>query len=424
MEVKYEKQVVDGLQDLLVNTLNIPTDIAIYVKLIILLSAVFIGYKIIDHYIKKGIDNWLHKLAKRTASKFDDFLIQNRGTYYGGKLITVYLVYYLLPDILSDFPTFSDFILKALIAILGIMFILFIQAILRSVVMVLRSKPNMKDKPVDSIFQAVNIANYLVCGLITFSLVFNRPISGLLTTIGAASAVLGFIFKESISGFVSSIVLSTTDLVRVGDWITVPNSQADGNVLEVGITTVKIQNFDNTIVSVPTGQLLTGTFKNWRGMSESGGRRIKRAILIKANSIKFLTNQEVEDLKKIQFLSNYIDTQVKDIDDYNAKNNIDKNASIINGRNLTNFGLFRKYITEYIDHHPAVSKDLTLMVRQLDPTAHGVPLEIYCFSKDKVWTNYEYIMADIFDHTLAAVNTFGLEVYEHPSSIDVQNLKQ
>ncbi|MFC2110734.1 mechanosensitive ion channel family protein, partial [Bacteroidota bacterium] len=236
-----------------------------------------------------------------------------------------------------------------------------------------------------------------------------------ITTIGAASAVIILVFKDTILGFVASIQVSINDMVRIGDWITFEKYGADGDVIEINLSTVKVQNFDKTITTIPTYALISDSFKNWRGMEDSGGRRIKRSLNIKLESIGYLTKEEVNSLKKINMISSYLETRQADIDAYNIKNNFDKEL-LLNGRNLTNIGVFRKYIETYIENHSAIHKEMTIMVRQLAPTTQGIPLEIYAFSSDKRWKNYEYIMADIFDHIIAAVPYFKLEIFELPTN--------
>ena len=219
------------------------------------------------------------------------------------------------------------------------------------------------------------------------------------------------IFKDTILGFVASIQIAINDTLRIGDWITMEKYGADGDVIEINLSTVQVQNFDMTITSIPTYALISDSFKNWRGMTSSGGRRIKRSILIKAKSIHYLSDESVEKLKSIQIISSYLEQRKKDIDSFNTTHHIDKSL-LINGRNLTNLGVFRKYMQTYIENHSGINKDMFIMVRQLAPTAQGLPLEIYAFSSDKRWENYEYIMSDIFDHALASVPYFELEVFE------------
>ena len=225
------------------------------------------------------------------------------------------------------------------------------------------------------------------------------------------SAIIILVFRDTILGFVSSIQITVNDTVRIGDWITMKGSDADGTVIEVNLSTVKVQNFDNTITTIPTYKLVSDSFINWRGMEESKGRRIKRSLLIKPSSVKFLENDDIEKLKRVNLISEYVGSRVAEINEYNKKNGIDK-SMLLNGRNLTNLGVFRIYVEEYLKAHPMTNEDLTLMCRQLEPTSQGIPIQIYTFSKDKEWTKYEGLTSDIFDHLLSSVKYFDLECFE------------
>jgi miniconductance mechanosensitive channel len=246
---------------------------------------------------------------------------------------------------------------------------------------------------------------------VIISKIFDINQKDLLTILGAISALIILIFRDTILGFVASVQVAINDMVRIGDWVTMEKFGVDGDVIEINLATVKVRNFDNTTTTIPTYSLISDSFQNWRGMIDSDGRRIKRHILLKASSIRFLEESELINLKKIQLISNYIDKRKSEIDKFNSSNSIDKSIAI-NGRNLTNLGLFRKYITEYLHNHPGLNKDLIMVCRQLQSTAYGVPLEIYAFSKDKKFENYEYIMSDIFDHIIASVSYFDLEISE------------
>jgi miniconductance mechanosensitive channel len=280
-----------------------------------------------------------------------------------------------------------------------------------------------KDKPVDSYIQVFMIFAWVFGILAAFAILTGIEFIKFITTIGAASAVLILVFKDTILGFVASIQVSINDMVRIGDWVTFEKYGADGDVTEINLSTVKIQNFDLTITTIPTYALISDSFQNWRGMQDSGGRRIKRAINIKMASIHYLSNEEIGAFKKIESIATYLDTRQTDIESYNTQNNIDKEL-LLNGRNLTNIGVFRKYAETYIENHSGIHKEMTLMVRQLEPGTQGIPIEIYAFSKDKRWENYEYIMADIFDHIIAAVPYFNLETFELPSNSSFLNSKE
>ena len=249
-------------------------------------------------------------------------------------------------------------------------------------------------------------------GIFSFiSILFSIEKVTFLTAFGSISAIIILIFRDTILGFVASISVSVNDMVRIGDWITMEKFGADGDVVEINLATVKVRNFDNTTTTIPTYSLISDSFRNWRGMLKSDGRRIKRHVLIRSKSVRFIEKEELIRFKQIQHLSAYIDHRQNDIDKFNENNGVDKSI-IVNGRNLTNLGLFRKYINQYLLSHPGVNKDMMLMVRHLQPTEKGIPLEIYCFSKDKVWENYEHIMADILDHVIASVRYFDLEIFE------------
>jgi miniconductance mechanosensitive channel len=230
------------------------------------------------------------------------------------------------------------------------------------------------------------------------------------------------VFKDPILGFVASIQIASLDLVHVGDWIQMPKHGADGDVIDVSLTTVKVQNFDKTISTLPTYALISESFINWRGMQESGGRRIKRSIRIDMGTVKFCTPQMIERFKRIHRLKDYIARKEEELAEYNRNEGIDGHSNIVNGRRLTNVGTFRAYIQEYLRHHPMVNQEMTFLIRHLQPTEYGLPIEIYVFSKDKVWAHYEAIQADIFDHILAAVPEFDLRVFQAPSGYDLQQI--
>src|SRR5690606_4182583 len=239
--------------------------------------------------------------------------------------------------------------------------------------------PNLRDKPIDSYIQVFMIFIWVICVFAAIALITRIPFLNFITGLGAASAIIILIFKDTILGFVASIQVSINDMVRIGDWITFEKYGADGDVIEINLATVKVQNFDKTITTIPTYALISDSFKNWRGMFSSGGRRIKRALFIKQSSIKYLSDDDVMALKDIHLITAYLGTRHTDITNYNTQNNIDKNL-LINGRNLTNIGVFRKYIDSYLKNHSALNKDMTIMVRQLAPTPQGIPMEIYAFS--------------------------------------------
>jgi len=357
------------------------------------------------------------RLAKKSKTNFDNFLVANKVPHYVAHMIPLLVLFEFVPAAFVDFEYAGGIALKILQILFVILTLFTVKSLFRSINDYLKTKPKFRDKPMDSYIQVFMIFAWFA-GILTIIAIFTGvEIWKFFTALGAGSAVILLIFKDSILGFVASIQVSINDMVRIGDWITFEKYGADGDVIEITLATVKVQNFDKTITTIPTYALISDSFKNWRGMQVSGGRRIKRAIIISQKSIRFLTETDIIELKQIQLISAYLETQSADINTYNLQKEIDKNLPI-NGRNLTNFGVFRKYITTYLENHSAVNKKMTLMVRQLEPNPQGIPLEIYAFSKDKRWENYEYVMADIFDHLLAALSYFDLKVFELPTSIN------
>jgi miniconductance mechanosensitive channel len=358
-------------------------------------------------------------IAQKTKTKFDDLLVTNKTAKYIAHLIPLLFIYKSVPIILERYEYWEGVFGK----LVGIYIVLLVLWIIRTIFNALRDylklKPRYSDKPIDSFIQVIMIVLWAVGITVIISKLFDIDQKELLTILGAVSAVIILIFRDTILGFVSSVQVSINDMVRIGDWITMDKFGADGDVIEINLATVKVRNFDNTTTTIPTYSLSSDSFQNWRGMLNSDGRRIKRHILIKTSSIRFLEEAELNDLKKIHLISDYIDTRKLEIDKYNFSNKIDKSIAI-NGRNLTNLGLFRKYITEYLSNYPGLNKDMLMLCRQLQSTSHGVPLEVYAFSHDKRFENYEYIMSDIFDHIIASVGYFDLEIFETASENDFQ----
>ena len=356
-------------------------------------------------------------ISKRTKSKFDDYLIKNKIPETISLFPPLFLVIGFLPKSLNTFPLIKQPVMSVLDILVAIFTILLVRRLLNTIKDFLKTLNNFKDKPIDSYIQVIMIFVWFIGIMVIFSILSGKEIGAFLATLGALSAVILLIFKDSILGFVASIQVTINDTVRIGDWITMKSYNADGDVIEINLSTVKVQNFDNTITSIPTYKLVSDSFINWRGMSESGGRRIKRALLIRVSSIHFVNDQQLQKLSKIERIAPYISQRKKEIEAENYANQTDKSL-LLNGRNMTNIGLFRRYAMAYLKSHPKINPDLTLMVRQLAPTPQGVPLEVYVFVKDKVWVNYEGIMSDIFDHFLAAISFFELECFEFSSNPD------
>ena len=380
--------------------------------LIFLLSLILILGGITFWITRKVIMSFFIQISAKTKSKFDDTLIKNKVPKILSNLPVLFLYYETIPILFYDFSeNLAAFIQNIAEALLIVLIIALIRAILKSVNDYLKTLASFKDKPLDSYVQVFMIFLWFIGGILILSVLTGKDISSFLTTLGALSAVLLFVFKDTILGFVASVQITVNDTVRIGDWISMPNSNADGDVISISLSTVQVQNFDKTITSIPTYKLISDSFINWRGMNESSGRRIKKSLLIKTTSIRFLSSKEIDDLKKIDRISSFIVKKEKEIEIANSAKKTDKSL-LINGRNFTNLGLFRQYTQVYLQTHDQINQKMTVMCRQLTPTAQGIPLEIYAFSKDKIWVNYEHISSDIFDHLLAAIPYFHLECFE------------
>lgn len=353
-------------------------------------------------------------IARKTKTNFDDLLVSNRTAKYIAHLIPFLFIYKSVPVILENYVYWESIFGKMVGIYIILLSLWIVRSVLKAIRDYLKEQPKFSDKPIDSYIQVIMIVLWIFGIGVIISQIFDIKTSSLLGTLGAISAIVILIFRDTILGFVASVQVSMNDMVRIGDWITFDKFGADGDVIEINLATVKVRNFDNTTTTIPTYSLISDSFRNWRGMLDSKGRRIKRHILIKAKSIRFLNEEDLQRMKSIQLVSNYIDVRQDEINRYNKTYNVDKSLSI-NGRNMTNFGLFRKYITQYLENYPGLNKEMILLCRQLQPTAHGIPLEIYAFSKDQRFVQYEYIMSDIFDHIIASISYFDLEIYELPT---------
>lgn len=386
-------------------------------NLLIVLLVVFI----VDRILRFVIIKLFKRFSSKTKSTYDDFLITSNFPRYVSHYGPVVLFWYLEPYLFKDYKFLSELVLKFIDVYIVILTVYVARSMLRSTVRYLRTKDQYKDKPLESYLQVSMIFVWAFGTIMSISILTGYEMKSLIT-LGAASAAAMLIFRDTILGFVASIQISVNDIVRIGDWITMPKYGADGDVYEITLTTVIVRNWDMTFTTLPTYSLISDSFQNWRGMQESGGRRIKRAILIKQKTVRFLSPEDLERFEKIQLIKELIGHRQESINKHNERVSIDKSIQV-NGRHQTNLGLFRAYIDRYLKESSGINQNMTLMVRPLAPTEHGVPIEIYCFSSDKVWKNYEHIMADIMDHIIAAVPFFDLEIFELPSGSDLELLK-
>ena len=370
------------------------------------LILVSIGLYFLVKYILKKT---LYAIVQRSTNKYDDLLIKNKVIGRVCLLVPALLISSLLPSVLPDFPDTA----AALLKVVKIAEIFIVTMIFSSIVSTLEDIYNTQEmsklKPITSLVQVIKIVLYVIAVLVSIAYLLDTKISTILISLGTISAVLMLVFQDFIKGFVGSIQLSANDMLRIGDWIAM--GPADGNVLEINLTTVKVQNWDNTITTIPTYQMVSSPFTNWRGMSESGGRRIARTINIDVNTVRYCTPEMLEKYKHYGLVKEYLIEREKDIAEYNKANNIDT-SEIMNGRQQTNLGIFRAYIKAYLNNNPKLNHNLTMMVRQMQPTEFGVPLQIYAFSSDKQWVNYEEIQSDIFDHIISAAAMFDLKIYQ------------
>ena len=338
-------------------------------------------------------------------------------------LVPSYIINEFSPQTLPSFPGAFGFVQEAIEVYVIFVIAFVLDAVISSINDLYNTFEISKSKPIKGLMQVLKILLYIVAGLLIIATLIGQNLGNLILGLGTLSAVLMLIFRDPILGFVGGIQLTLNDMVRIGDWISMPKYGADGDVLEITLTTVKVQNWDKTITTIPTYSMVSDYFTNWRGMSESGGRRIKRHVSIDMNSVKFCTPEMLERFKKYQLITNYITDKEKDIEQYNIENKIDT-STLVNGRRQTNLGVFRAYLRIYFEKHPRVNQDMTLIVRQLQPTELGIPIEIYVFSRNKEWVAYEALQSDIFDHILSVIPKFDLHVFQAPSDGSVDRLTQ
>ncbi len=381
--------------------------------LLVLVAVVF------DLIVKRIVISIVRAIAKRSRTSWDDELVKHNVV---GRLVQVapaaivYTGVGFLPGMTEDMEVLTR---NVAVGYMILVLTLAITALLTAVHAIYSTSPAAKHRPLKGFVQLVQIAVWIIAALMIVATILDRSPLLLLSGLGAMTAILLLIFKDTILSFVASVQLAAQDMVRVGDWIEVPQFGADGDVIDVQLHTISVQNWDKTITTIPTHRLISDSFKNWRGMSESGGRRIKRSILFDLSSVRFLTEKEVERFKRFKLLKDYVIDKSKELADYNAalESGVD-----VNQRRMTNIGTFRAYALNYLTNHPRIREDMTLLVRQLEPGAEGLPMQIYCFTNTTAWAEYEGIQGDIFDHLIAIVPEFGLRVFQTPSGADMRGL--
>ena len=371
----------------------------------------------IGYYLAKyQVLVFVHKFVIKTKNTWDDLLIEHNVFSRFAFLIPLLLLLFLTPIFLPVGTILSTSLTVLAKIALSFQIARSVSAILNVIRSLYQRKARERYLPLSSTIQVIKLVIYLVATILAISFILDKSPIYLLSGLGALTAVLLLVFQDTIKGLVASIQISANKMVAPGDWIEIPNYGADGDVIDIGLNTVKVKNFDNTVTTVPTYALINGSFKNWRGMLNSGGRRIKRTIILDINSIAFYQNGQIEKLKEISLLKNYLQKKSDEITSSLQANNLP--GDNINSRQLTNVGTFRAYMEAYLHSHEKIHHNMTCMVRQLAATEAGLPLEVYCFSNDQNWQNYEGIQADIFDHLFAMIPIFNLRVFQHPTGHD------
>jgi miniconductance mechanosensitive channel len=408
-------KIIDSLLQELFQLTGIPPAYAdIFIPGVMLIAILLLSY-LLFVITRKILLVIITRIVRRTRSHWDDAMLEHRVFTRVAYLVPAYVVYKLIPYALDDYPDLISFLLLALRVYSLIVILLVANAILDSILTIYAAYNVSRYKPIKGYVQVGKILIYILIAIWILSVLIGENPLYLIGGLGAFSAVLLLIFKDTILGLVAGVQLSANDMLRPGDWITMDKYDADGTVTDITLTTIKVQNWDKTISTIPAYSLFTESFKNWRGMEESGGRRIKRSVNIDMSSIRFCTREMLEKYKQIRHINEYVESKEIEIQQYNLDRNIDTRV-MVNGRRQTNIGVFRAYLSAYLMNHPDIHHDMTFLIRHLQPTEKGLPIEIYVFSKIQAWSEYEAIQADIFDHILAIIPEFDLQVFQYPTN--------
>jgi miniconductance mechanosensitive channel len=382
-----------------------------------------IGAAVVNLIAKRLLAGAAHTFARRTSFTWDDVLVEHNVFGRLAQIVPALIVFVGVPFI-PDLPEGVLLLMRNVaMAFMVLMLTLALTALLSATNSIYAESPIAKERPLKGFVQLLQIIVWVFGGIMIIAALLDRSPLLLLSGFGAMTAILLLVFKDTILSLVASVQLTAQDMVRVGDWIEMPQFGADGDVIDVQLHTVTVQNWDKTVTTIPTHRLISDSFKNWRGMSQTGARRIKRSIYIDVSSIRFQTREEVAHFTRFALLKDYIETKKQELSDYNKGLETEVDAEV-NRRRLTNIGTFRAYAYNYLQNHPKIHKGMTLLVRQLGPGPEGLPLEIYCFTNTTQWAAYEDIQSDIFDHLLAVVPEFGLRLYQKPAGSDLENLKE
>ena len=363
------------------------------------------------------------RIVARTKATWDDILFEDRVLRRLCHIVPPVLIYFLLPLAFPPESGMVAFVLKLLLIYVIAVVLRFVNAFLKALHDVADQKEELQGKPLKGLMQTGQVIAFFVCIILIISILIDKSPARLLAGLGASAAILMLVFKDSIMGLVSGIQLTANDMLHVGDWISMSKYGVNGRVTEVTLNTVKVRNWDNTIVTVPPYLLISDSFQNWRPMQDSGGRRVMRSVNIDMNSVRFCTPEMLDRFRKIRLLKDYIDETERLIAESNEQAGVENDPEPVNGLHQTNLGVFRAYLERYLRSLAGINQEMMLMVRQLQPTEKGLPVELYFFSKVTEWTVYEKVQAEVFDHVLAVIPEFGLRVFQNPAGSDVRDLK-
>ena len=380
-------------------------------------ASIFFIFVILHFIARRIILGFIHKIVEKTKNKWDNYLFDRK--FFSKLAYTVPLLYlYFAAPLL---PQFQTAIARLSLSLIVWFSVLAINALLNAINDIYLTMPRSEHKPIKGYLQLIAIFFFVIAIISIIGIIIGKSPVLIITSLGAMTAIILLIFKDTILSLIASFQITYNDLIKIGDWISVPEYHADGDVIDIALHTVKVQNWDKTITTIPTHKLVENSFKNWRGMTMSGGRRIKRSVYIDMNTIKICDDKMIEKYEKIFLLKDYIAQKKKEIEEYNKKFNFDTSIAV-NGRRMTNIGTFRAYIGNYLKQNPHINKKLTFLIRQLPSGPTGLPLEIYVFTSTTEWVAYESIQSDIFDHILAIVPEFDLKIFQYPSGNDFRGI--
>lgn len=392
--------------------------------LVLLLLAVALASWLLFKVARPLLLRAVKRIAENSATRADEFLFGHGVFLWLTHVLPALLIFTVTPGLFASVPLLARLLKTGSLLYLLLAVYMVVDSLVNAITADLQRTRLSQRMNLGALAQVIKLVTALVVLILAIAIIIGKSPTVLLGGLSVFASVLMLVFKDVILGFVAGVQLSTNRLLSPGDWLEMPSHHADGDVLEIGLTTVKVRNWDQTITTIPTYALISEPFKNWRGMLESGGRRIKRSFSIDTNSIRLCDAEMLAHFHRIEHIAGYLQLREKEIAEWNTLQGIREDSPKVNGRRLTNIGTFRAYVNAYLRHHPGIHQGMTLLVRQLAPEGRGLPIEIYCFSADQAWANYETIQADIFDHIYAVVPEFGLRVFQEPTGLDIRDLSE